>query len=112
MRIKQLIRVCVFLATASVATAQTTPQQLADILSVPLQTPTEIAFELRDYLMDRVAKFTVPADASQWTSEENQLRKHLLSVVFHGWPPEWVNSPPKFEDEGFVPGGVGYRMRK
>jgi hypothetical protein len=32
--------------------------------------------------------------------------------VFHGWPREWVDAPPKFEDAGLVPSGPGYRIRK
>ncbi len=33
-------------------------------------------------------------------------------MVFHGWPDEWVNSPPKFEDIGVIETGQGYRLRK
>jgi len=36
----------------------------------------------------------------------------LQEVVFHGWPDEWVNSPPKFEDIGVIETGQGYRLRK
>ncbi len=32
--------------------------------------------------------------------------------MFHGWPDEWVNSPPKFEDIGVIETGQGYRLRK
>lgn len=31
--------------------------------------------------------------------------------MFHGWPKEWVNAPPKFEDLGVTPGN-GYQIRK
>jgi len=36
----------------------------------------------------------------------------LHDVVFHGWPDEWVNSQPKFEDMGVIETGQGYRLRK
>ena len=32
-------------------------------------------------------------------------------MVFHGWPAEWVNAPPKFEEAGVIEGN-GYRIRK
>ncbi|PYT54303.1 MAG: hypothetical protein DMG46_22220 [Acidobacteria bacterium] len=41
------------------------------------------------------------------------MRQHLLQdVVFHGWPDEWVNTPPRFEDIGVIETGQGYRLRK
>lgn len=36
----------------------------------------------------------------------------LDDVVFHGWPKEWVNAEPKFEDNGVIETGAGYRIRK
>jgi dienelactone hydrolase len=111
MRLRILLILVLF--NGGLANAQSKPEQLAEVLGKRLQTPTEVTFQLREYLMGRVARLNVPTDAAQWTAEENRLRKHLLEdVVFHGWPREWVNSPPKFEDLGLVPGGVGYRMRK
>jgi hypothetical protein len=32
--------------------------------------------------------------------------------VFHGWPSEWVNSKPKFEEVGIIETGQGYRLHK
>jgi hypothetical protein len=44
---------------------------------------------------------------------------HMLNdVVFHGWPREWIDSPPRFEDLGVLPAGgtdessPGYQMHK
>ena len=51
--------------------------------------------------------------SEHWTEEARRLRRHLLhDVVFHGWPEEWVNSPPKFEDLGAIETHHGYRLRK
>jgi len=111
MRLKALLILLFF--TVQVASAQSSPEQLAEVLGRNLQTPAEVAFQLREYLMGKVAKLNGPVDAAQWTAEEKRLRKHLLEgVVFHGWPAEWVNAAPKFEDLGVIPGGAGYRMRK
>ena len=37
-----------------------------------------------------------------------RLRHHLLDdVVYHGWPREWVESAPKFEEVGVIETGDG-----
>lgn len=107
-----LISLFLLFAAVSGAGAQTTPQQLQKFLNVPLQTPDEVALQLREYLMGRVTNLQMPSSAELWTVKEEELRAHLLHVIFHGWPKEWVNSPPTFEDVGEVPGGAGYRMLK
>ncbi len=111
---KHLIAFLVSLfTTVLIASAQSDSQRMADVLGKRLESPSEIAFQLREYLMDRVAKLSRPDDASQWTAEEKRLRKHLMEdIVFHGWPAEWVNSPPRFEDLGVFSEGPGYRLRK
>ena len=84
---------------------QTTNINVDSILATPLQAPEVTLLELRQYGMARVPKLAVPATAQQWTAEASRLRKHILEdVVFHGWPAEWVNSPPRFEDLGLILG--------
>ncbi len=98
---------------ASLAQAQTNTSQVGDILSEEIQSPQVSLFQLRQYLLQRVAKPPAPVSAQQWTMESKRLREHLLrDVVFHGWPKDWVDAPPKFEDAGFVESGRGYRIRK
>ncbi|HEY7098939.1 MAG TPA: acetylxylan esterase [Terriglobales bacterium] len=93
--------------------AQSDPDRLASILERPLQTSPEVALQIREYLMQRVTKLPEPKTAEQWTTEASHLRRHLLDdVVFHGWPKDWVNGPPKFEDLGIFQSGNGYRIRK
>jgi len=96
------------------ASAQSHPEQLAPTLQNRIQTADEVEFQLRQYLMARVAKLPrLPATPEQWTRESERLRRHLLDdVVFHGWPKEWVNSAPKFVDLGTIRSGQGYRIRK
>ena len=76
--------------------------------------PPQVAtFELKKYLLRRVPNPPTASSAEQWTAEATRLRLHLLNdIAFHGWPKEWVNSPPKFEDLGVFATGTGYRMRK
>jgi dienelactone hydrolase len=55
----------------------------------------------------------VPSSPEAWTTEEQRLRKHILEdVVYHGWPQEWVDAPPRFEQTGVIETGDGYRLRK
>ena len=63
--------------------------------------------------MSRIAPLPSPASAEEWTTEAARLRKYALDeIIFHGWPREWVNAAPKFEDPGLIPSGKGYRLRK
>ncbi|MGH9327286.1 MAG: hypothetical protein ACRD2B_11480 [Terriglobia bacterium] len=103
----------IFLAALSQAAGQGIPRLIQPILSKPIETPDLVKFQLQKYLMGRVRPLSVPASAAAWTAEADRIRKHLLDdVVFHGWPEQWVNSPPRFEDVGSIPSGKGFRMRK
>jgi dienelactone hydrolase len=95
------------------ATAQTDPAQLAPLLGEQIQAPEVTARELQRYVYQRIPRLNSVARPEQWTTEAKRLRQHLVNdVVFHGWPREWVEASPKFEDLGYIPSGVGYRMRK
>ncbi len=112
MRFKHLWVVHILLA-AGLAYAQSEPKQVGAILEEEILPANVAVFQLRQYLVNGVAKPPVPTSAQQWTAESKRLRQHLLNdVVFHGWPREWVSSPPKFEDLGMIESGKGYRMRK
>ena len=97
---------------ANLAQAQTDAQQVGPILNEEILSPHVSVFQLRQYLLQHVAKPPVPASAQQWTADSKRLRQHLLDVVFHGWPKAWVDAPPKFEDLGVIESGRGYRLRK
>ena len=98
---------------AAGALAQTQPQQVRAALEQPIQTPDVVAYQLRSYLRGRIAKPVAPATREEWTAEAQRIRKRLLNdVVFHGWPREWVDAPPKFENVGPAPAGKGYRAFK
>ena len=87
--------------------------QIGTVLKQPIQTEDVVEFQLRRYLMKRVPALPAPKTAEEWTAREKQLRKHILDhVIFHGWPKEWVNAPPKFEDAGTIESRKGYRIRK
>ena len=83
------------------------------MLEEQIQAPEVTAYQLRRYILDRIPRLPATASSEQWTAEAKRLRQHVLNdVVFHGWPKEWVEAPPRFEDLGPIPSGKGYRMRK
>lgn len=95
------------------AVAQSDAQQLDSTLGEVILPSETALFQLREYILNRVAKAPSPATADQWTVEAKRLREHLLNdIAFHGWPKEWVDSRPKFEDLGVFAREKGYRMRK
>ena len=95
-----------------VAIGQSSPGQLTPVLSEEIQSPSISVFQMKQYLLKKAAKPPAPTSAEQWTAESKRLRERLLKdVVFHGWPQEWVNAPPRFEETGTLAGN-GYRMRK
>src|SRR5712692_552243 len=102
-----------FFFASGFARAQSDPQQVGAVLGEEIFAPNVALFQLREYLLDRVAKPPVPTTAQQWSGGAKRLRQHLLDdVVFHGWPKDWVTAPPKFEDLGVFATGTDYRMRK
>ena len=110
----KLVRPAVLLLfCAALAQPQSRSRDLGIILARPLETPDVVTFQLRQYLYPKVAKLPTAASASQWQTESERLRQHLLNdVVFHGWPRQWVDSPPKFEQVAVIETGHGYRIRK
>ncbi|PYV03048.1 MAG: hypothetical protein DMG26_10195 [Acidobacteria bacterium] len=103
----------ILLTAAGLALAQSDPEQVGAILGEEVIPPNVAVFQLREYILNRVAKPPVATSAREWTAEAARLRRHLLDdVAFHGWPKDWVNAPTKFEDLGAIEGGKGYRLRK
>lgn len=97
----------------SLARAQSEPEELNTILKDEILSPAVAEFQIRQYLVDRVAPPPrVPSSSQEWTSEAARLRHHFLEVAFHGWPREWVEAGPKFEEVGVIETGSGYRIRK
>jgi len=107
-----LRRSIVLLAAAGIALAQTEPRYLEGILKDEVLPPSVALFQLRQYILNRVAKPPAPSSAEQWTSDSRRIRDQIVKdVVFHGWPKEWIDAAPKFEDLGVTPGN-GYNLRK
>ncbi len=112
----EFLLIAVVLLTAPAAIAmygQTTPQSLSNVLAQPVQSPDVTAFQLQQYLSRRITPLVLPKSASDWTERQQQLRKHILDdIAFHGWPAEWVQSGPKFQQVGATESRNGYRVSK
>ena len=103
----------VILFCAATLKAQADPETIQPILTTPLQAQQVVTFQLQQFLQAKVPALVLPATPEKWTAESNRIRQHVLNdVVFHGWPREWVNSSPRFEDLGAVPAGKGYTLHK
>jgi len=101
-----------FLAAAP-AFGQADPEMLKDVLTGENLAPAVAEFQVRQYILGRIVPPPNPVSSDAWTTEANHIRQHVLrDVVFHGWPPDWVNSPPKFEEVGVIETGDGYKLRK
>jgi dienelactone hydrolase len=101
------------LMAAAILKAQAVPDDIRPILSQTLQSRKVTTFQLQQFLIRRAPKLPSPSGAAQWTREAETISHHLLrDVIFHGWPEEWVNSHPEFQDLGSVPAGRGYQLHK
>ena len=89
-------------------------EHLTEVLKDEILSPAVADFQMRQHIVESIASLPKPpATAAEWTKSADQLRHHLVDdVVFHGWPKAWVDSPPKFEEEGVIETGHGYRIRK
>lgn len=103
---------CAF-AIANGYTQTTMLPSIDETLNSPVQPPAVTQFQLEQYLMARIPPLPQISTTERWTAEEARLRKHILNdVVFHGWPQDWVDSAPHFEEAGVIETSHGYRIRK
>ena len=92
---------------------KTTAESLQSILALLDGVVDVIAFQLQQYLGHRITPLPSPRSSNEWTEQSQQLRKHILDdIAFHGWPQEWVQSAPRFEQVGATESAKGYHLRK
>jgi len=103
------------LLAGALAQAQTAPGTIHQFLPARLQSADVVTYQMQQFLMQQAAKLPHPASAEAWTADAERIRQRVLNdVIYHGWPKEWVDASPKFEDMGpvSVPEGAGYRAEK
>ncbi|MGI8743039.1 MAG: alpha/beta hydrolase family protein [Bryobacteraceae bacterium] len=104
--------VVIALLLAPAAFPQTTAESVTRTMQQPLQNSEITAWQIRRYVVGKVPKLVLPGSAAEWTTQAGELRRRALEVAFHGWPKEWIDPAPKFEDLGYLPAGEGYRLRR
>lgn len=93
------------------AVSQATHRLVDPLLKEPLQRPGVVDEELRHFMLKRVPELPAVNNAGEWQKEAEKLREHELSVIYHGWPREWVEAKPKFEKVAVIE-RPGYRIVK
>ena len=93
--------------------AQTTAQSVKAVLNQRTLPRVVTSFQLQSYLARRIPQLPSSMNTRQWVQEETKLRQHVLAdIAFHGWPREWVEAAPRFEQTGIIETSNGYRLRK
>src|ERR1700685_557677 len=83
--------------------AQTSLPSVEQALEKPVQPFAGTEFQLQQYLMARIPPLPSPATPAQWKMEEQRLRRQILDeIAYHGWPHEWIDSAPSFEQVGVI----------
>lgn len=106
--------VVLFVLVSSLARAQGEGAHVGEVLKDTIISPAVSDFQIRAHIIQAAPPLPkAPATAQEWTVSAQRLRRYLLDdVVFHGWPKEWIESAPKFEEAGVIETGHGYRIKK
>jgi hypothetical protein len=91
--------------------AQGRSSLVGPLLEQNLQTPSVVSDELSHFMLQHVPPLVVPGSAQLWDQQTAKIRAHELSVLYHGWPQNWVDSPTKFEEVSRIE-RPGYRIIK
>jgi dienelactone hydrolase len=96
-----------------IASSQTTAESVQPVLDERVEPTEVVAYQLQEYLSHRIPALPSPGSAREWMDEKQKLQKHILEdIAYHGWPREWVDSTPQFEQVGETISGNEYRLRK
>jgi len=110
---KYLVLALAMCLLSAPAYGQADPASVKDILGGENLAPVVSAFQVRQYILNRLAPPPKPQSREAWTAEAERIRQHVLrDVVFHGWPADWIDSPPRFEEVAVIETGDGYKLRK
>ena len=114
MKLVELVMIpCLMGCASALAQIAIFPDTIKPILEQPLESRAVVTFQLQEFVLKNATRLPRPSGAQQWSAEENRIRHDILNnIVFHGWPTEWVDSPPQFEDLGTLPSGKGYQIHK
>jgi dienelactone hydrolase len=93
--------------------AQVSKPYVEEALAQPSRVIPSKEYQLQEFLLKRVPPLPTPPTPASWSAEEERMRKHVLDdVAYHGWPHEWIDAAPKFEEVGLIDSSHGYRIHK
>ena len=93
--------------------AQISQPYVAESLAQPTLDVPWREYQLQEFLLKRFPPLPTPTTPALWSAEEERVRKHVLDdITYHGWPREWVDAAPKFEEVGIIETSHGYRIHK
>jgi len=104
----------ILLATVAISGyAQISKPFIEESLQQPTRDVAWREYQLQEYLLKRISPLPTPTTPALWSAEEERVRKHILDdIAYHGWPREWVDAAPKFEEVGIIESSHGYRIHK
>jgi dienelactone hydrolase len=103
----------IFGMSAILGHAQISKPYIEESLTQPFHDIPWKEYQLQEFLLKRYAPLPTPTTPAAWSAEEERVRKHLLNdIAYHGWPREWVDAAPKFEEVGVIETTHGYRIHK
>jgi dienelactone hydrolase len=93
--------------------AQVSRPYVEESLAQPMRDVASREYQLQEYLFKRFSPLPTPTTPALWSAEEERVRRHILAdIAYHGWPREWVDADPKFEEVGVIETNHGYRIHK
>jgi dienelactone hydrolase len=112
---RRLLAIGLLLCTLGVISgfAQISKPYVEESLTQPSRDIPWKEYQLQEFLLKRYAPMPIPTTPAVWSTEEERVRKHLLDdIAYHGWPREWVDAAPKFEEVGVIETAHGYCIHK
>jgi len=110
---RPIILPAILIVAATWLPAQTTPHSVAQPLSQSIQPVAVTEYQLESYLDRRIPKLPALSDPAALKAWQEKLRRHILDdIAYHGWPREWVDAPPRFQEVGLIESGHGYKLHK
>jgi dienelactone hydrolase len=93
--------------------AQVSKPYIEEALAQPSRDVPSRQYQLQEFLLKRIPPLPTTTTPASWSAEEERVRKHVLDdIAYHGWPREWIDSAPKFEEMGIIETSHGYRIHK
>jgi dienelactone hydrolase len=93
--------------------AQVSKPYVEQALAQASRDVTSRQYQLQEFLLKRIPQLPVPATPASWNAEEERIPKHVLDdLVYHGWPRDWIDAAPQFEEMGIIETTHGYRIHK